>query len=79
MGIEDPAFWVALASGVAAAVRPVQNIIIFLAATRGAKPGERAAIIEALARTRQFGPWSKPPWSRRSPTVDAGRTDEDAS
>lgn len=67
VGIEDPAIWIGLASGVAAVVRPIQNVLIARMALRGAKPSERKEIIEALAKTRQFGLWSKPQWPRRKP------------
>ncbi|XVU30166.1 hypothetical protein ACQPZJ_24675 [Actinoplanes sp. CA-054009] len=69
----------ALAAVIAAACRPVQNVIIARMALRGAAPEERPAIIEALAKTRQFGLWSKPRWPRargrggaapRSPATD---------
>ncbi|XVV08167.1 hypothetical protein ACQP2X_25290 [Actinoplanes sp. CA-131856] len=52
----------ALAAVIAAVSRPVQNVIIAHMALRGAAPEDRPAIIEALARTRQFGVWSKPRW-----------------
>jgi hypothetical protein len=67
VGVEDPALWVAIASGAAAVSRPIQNTIIFFIAVHGAEPRDRSQIIDSLAKTRQFGLWSKPQWSRRKP------------
>lgn len=57
----------AVAAVLAAVSRPIQNIAIARMALHGARPEERPAIIEALARTRQFGLWSKPRWPRSKP------------
>ncbi|MEU4420862.1 hypothetical protein AB0F81_09560 [Actinoplanes sp. NPDC024001] len=54
----------AIAAIIAGLSRPAQNITIARMAFRDAKPEDRPAIIEALAKTRQFGLWSKPEWSR---------------
>ncbi len=66
MGIEDPALWAAIGGALTAVgtlARPVQNVVIFFIAMRGAEPKDRSDIIDSLAKTRQFGPWSKPQWS----------------
>ncbi|MFF5077860.1 hypothetical protein ACFY36_12465 [Actinoplanes sp. NPDC000266] len=61
----------AIAAAIAAVFRPVQNVIIARMALRAAAPEDRPAIIEALAKTRQFGVWSKPRWPQeRSPAPD---------
>ena len=63
MAIEDPGTWVVIGSAVtatAAVFRPAAHIVIFFIAVRGAEPRERKEIIEALAKTRQFGRWSRP-------------------
>ncbi|GIM94458.1 hypothetical protein Ato02nite_062510 [Paractinoplanes toevensis] len=69
----------ALAAVVAAVFRPIQNVAIARMALHGAAPEDRPAIIEALAKTRQFGLWSKPRWPpamrrsaavSRSPVID---------
>jgi len=71
VGIKDPGFWFAVAMLGGAVFRPAQNIIIFLVAIHGAKPCERREIIEALAKTKQFGLWSKPQWMQlRKPSQD---------
>jgi len=71
MGFEDATTWMAIgtaATASAAAFRPIGNIIIFFLAVRDAKPDERSKIIDSLAKTRQFGLWSKPQWSQRKRT-----------
>jgi hypothetical protein len=68
MGFEDSGFWVAVGAAATAGgalARPIQNIIIFSLATRGATAAEKEKIIKALAQTRQFGLWSKPRWPQR--------------
>jgi hypothetical protein len=53
--IQEPAVWLAVGSGIAAVARPAQNVVMFFLAVRGAQPAERRAIIESLAKLRQFG------------------------
>jgi hypothetical protein len=55
VGIGEPALWLAVCSGVGALARLAYHVIIFYLAVRGARPAERRAIIESLAKTRQFG------------------------